>query len=315
MTTMIALVGEQPQPNFLPVLHYEPDHVVFVYSAKTRQKYTYLKDELERRTFAHKKILIDGIETDAYHISTIITELNNYLAKLPANSSEALLFNLTGGTKPMSLAAYQVAVQRNAPVIYLQSEKGQSIVDFYIWKGDQLYHQKQETLNEHLNLHDALNLHLGGGKDPDGKDYWIEKGPHDDGNDGHLFEAAIAQALREHNYETMCGIRGKDNIPDIDVIARHQNQIGIIEAKSGQKNLFKGIQQLSTAMRFLGGTYTKQFLVLNGQLPDDQAGMCKVLNIHIISLLSYQKGMTTLPPEDVKILKDSVDQVMRVKTA
>lgn len=35
MTAMIALVGEQPLPNFLPVRHDHPSDVVLVYTAKT----------------------------------------------------------------------------------------------------------------------------------------------------------------------------------------------------------------------------------------------------------------------------------------
>ena len=34
MKTMIALVGEQPQPNYLPVLHSKPEHVVLVYTKR-----------------------------------------------------------------------------------------------------------------------------------------------------------------------------------------------------------------------------------------------------------------------------------------
>src|SRR5947209_13672979 len=112
MTVMIVLVGEQQLPNFLPVQHYSPSHVLLVYTERTQQQYKNLKAVLEQ-----KKGKVYGIETEPYDISTIVRALNKELAqnKELARSIEASsqppMFNLTGGTKIMSLAAYQVAAQ------------------------------------------------------------------------------------------------------------------------------------------------------------------------------------------------------------
>src|SRR2546429_293691 len=46
MTTMIALIGEQQLPNFLPVRHFSPSNVLLVYTEKTQPQYENLQEEL-----------------------------------------------------------------------------------------------------------------------------------------------------------------------------------------------------------------------------------------------------------------------------
>lgn len=213
----------------------------------------------------------------------------------------------------MSLAAYQVALQRNAPVIYLQSEGVQSLIDRYSWQDHHLYYQLREQLPEYLSLRDVLDLHLGQGQDAAGKDIWKEKGPNIRNDGGHLFELAIAQALRDHGYEVMCGVKGRNDQVDIDVMIRYQNQTGIIESKTGNNvTSLEGVKQLSTAMRYLRGTYTKQFLVINGKPSGNQQMVCKLLNISVISLLHYQRDMSALTQEDIDTLLTTIDEIMKV---
>jgi hypothetical protein len=299
---MIALVGGQTLPNILPILHYKPLNTLFIYTSTTSGQYKNLKTVLEKKRFN-----VYGIESDPYDISAIAKTLNGSLANIDA----PFVFNLTGGTKSMSLAAYQIAAEHRSSVIYLQSEKGQSIVDHYIWRDYQLYRQQQDPLPEYLNLTDILDLYLGQGKDAEGKDIWKEKGPTIQNNGGHLFEIAIAEALRSHSYEVMCGVKGSNDQVDIDVVIRYKNQIGIIEAKTGKKNL-DGIKQLSNTMRYLGGTYTKLFLVISGEPSNEQQRVCKWLHINIISLLHYQKGMIALAQEDIDTLLTTIDKIMKV---
>src|SRR5258706_1085816 len=98
MVIMIALVGEQPLPNFLPVRHYHPSDVLLVYTARTQQKYEYLKETLQ------KEVKVRGLQTEPYDISAIAKkaldeELDNFGTILP----QPLVFNFTGGTKTISL--------------------------------------------------------------------------------------------------------------------------------------------------------------------------------------------------------------------
>jgi hypothetical protein len=311
MSTMVALVGGQTLPNILPILHYKPLYTLFVYTSTTSKQYKNLKTVLEK-----KKFNVYGIETDPYDISAIVKKLSDSLTDMATQLSQPLVFNLTGGTKSMSLAAYQVALERSAPVIYLQSEKGQSSIDHYVWRNHQLSRQQQENLPEYLDLHDVLELHLGPQKDEAGKDVWKVDKSIDPTNQGLLLELAIEKTLRGHGYEVLRAVKGKNNNLDVDVMIRYQNHIGIVEAKAGENGApqtLDGIKQLSLAMRYLGSIYTKQFFVINGKPSDAQRAMCDILRIHIVSLPHYKRGAADLLQEDIDTLLAEVDKVMTVK--
>lgn len=308
MTTMIALIGEQQLPNFLPVRHFSPSNVLLVYTEKTQPQYENLKAVLEQ-----KQVKVYGVKTDPFDITAIAGAINKELAQAIEAPSQPPMFNLTGGTKIMSLAAYQVAAQQSAPVIY-QSERGQSIIDLYRWQDHQLCHKLQEELPDYISLLDMLELHLGKKKDRTGKERWVVDEPTTSSDGGHLFELAIKQALRGHGYEALCGVKNHTNQVDIDVMIRYKNQIGIIEAKTGKSTDLRGVKQLSYAIRYLGGTFTKQFLVLNCEPTPDQQMMCELLRIHIISLLRYQQHMVTLPQEDMDILLTEIGNKMKAGT-
>src|SRR5579872_283402 len=105
MTLMIALVGGQSLPNLLPARHSHPDAVLFVYSKFTKPVYEKLTGVLQQETKVY------GLETDAYNILMIEQALHQEL-NTAILAPHTLEFNLTGGTKAMSLAAYRVAAQR-----------------------------------------------------------------------------------------------------------------------------------------------------------------------------------------------------------
>lgn len=307
MTTMVVLIGEQTVPNFLPIRHYRPKDVIFVYTFTTKQQYERLREVLQ------KEIQIHEVETEPYNIAAIVASLDNRLKEIASVVSHPLIFNLTGGTKTMVMAAYQVAQQYDAPVIYVQSEGVQSFVDYYEWHDSFLQHQQQELLPEYLTLTELLDISLGQGKDSKGKHFWkIDPSQGNDG--GYLFEVAIAQALYDcQKYEVLRGVKDRNSQVDVDVMILHQNQMGIIEAKiDGRARTLEGVKQLSTAKLYLRGTYIQQFLVINGQRTDDQDAMCKALRINVISLLHYQKGMISLTQEDKDMLLTEINRIMKV---
>src|SRR6266705_3842339 len=250
MTTMIALVGEQPLPNFLPARYYFYSDVLLVYTRKTLQKYEYLKATLQKEA---KKINVYGLETDPYDITAIARALKKELDKLAGVVSEPLVFNLTGATKVMSLAAYQIAEQCSAAMMYLQSEGKQTRVYPYIWEDLRLQSKESELLPECITLRNVFDLYFGPGK-------WQELGS--DRKGGSPFEIALANALHSDGYEVMIGVRGLGGQIDVDIAVRSGNQYGIIEAKSGKNGKeLKGIQQLSTAARHLG-TFMQSFYII-----------------------------------------------------
>lgn len=295
MTMMIALVGEQVLPNFLPVQHYHPSDILLVYTTTKQQVHERLKATLQKEVKVHE------LKTDPYDILTIAESLDKELTKLVGPASSELVFNLTGGTKTMSLAAYQVAQQRMAPMIYVQSEGKHTRMYHYTWKTQQLQPIASELLPEYLTLHDVFDLHFGPGN-------WQEQGAAR--SEGGPFEDALAATLRAHEYEVMVGVKAMGQI-DIDVAIRASNQYGIIEAKMGKngKNL-DGVKQLNNAVRHLG-TYSQTLYVIT-VLPE---GSHKILtdasNIEVISLPGYDVVTNTLSLADEAELLKSVEKVLK----
>ena len=116
---MLSLIGEQPIPNLLPLRHQPPEVAVLVYS-----------DFTEKAARRLGKLLPQGCQVEycpvsAYDIAAAKQELLGLVAA-KGWAPASLLFNLTGGTKPMSLAAYLAAAELRAPFLYLQSEGKQT---------------------------------------------------------------------------------------------------------------------------------------------------------------------------------------------
>lgn len=291
MTTMVALVGEQPLPNFLPVLHYGPKNVLLLYTARTQQRFKYLQATLQN------KANIVGLETDAYDIPKIADMLDQTLEE---RTAEPLQFNLTGGTKPMSLAAYQISQKRMASVIYLQSEGKETRVYEYTWEPQQLKYTGSELLPARLTLQDVFDLHFGPGN-------WKEEGPARAG--GGAFEDALATILREAKYEVMVGVKAMAGQIDIDLAIRAGNRYGIIEAKMGEKGKkLDGVKQLSNAVRHLG-TYSQTCYVITVPPEHNHKMITDASNIQVISLPSYTAGKT-ISEEDKEQLLSVIEKIL-----
>src|SRR5436309_6783976 len=139
MTLMIALVGEQPLPNFLLARHETPDALLLVYTAKTEPVYKNLEAALKPTLQSGGEIY--GLPTDPYKVITIIKDLKKKLTELTKpelTMHQSLVFNLTGGTKAMSLAAYYVAQECGASIVYMESEEKHNQVFRYEWEEQQL---------------------------------------------------------------------------------------------------------------------------------------------------------------------------------
>jgi hypothetical protein len=243
---LVSLVGEQPIPNLLPILYLQPAVAVLVHSGLTRPA----ADRLSSLLPACCGSCAWQVD-DPYDIERIRADLSERLAGEGWSAGD-LVFNLTGGTKPMSFAAYLVASGLRASFVYLQTEGKQS----------RLYHYAFDTsgapcppewkpLPVLLDIDTYLRVFV--------KAYQVTG--YANAEDGGLFERAIHEALMPPVVdEILVGVKLLGAV-DVDFVVRCGNQIGIIEAKTG-KGVKKGIDQLNTAggQRYLG-TYTEKVLV------------------------------------------------------
>jgi len=290
MSTMIALVGDQPLPNFLPIRYYQPDNVLLVYTEQKKKQYEYLEATLQKVA----RLNIYELDTDAFYIHAIVQRLNEELTYLlgpqpPVPITLPLIFNLTGGTKAMSLAAYQVAQLHSAEMIYLQSEGKDTRVYHSTWAGQQLQPIGSELVPECLELQDVFDLHLGPGN-------WQKCGPSK--NEGGPFEELVAARLRAQNYEVMSGVRTLNDQIEVDIAVRSRNQYGIIEAKMGHKGRrLDGVKQLGTAVPLLG-TYSRAFYVITIKSDPRHKALTDALGIEVISLPGYDAVTNLISPAD-----------------
>lgn len=114
MSTFFCLVSRQTMPNVLPVLMYSPEIVVLFATPEEIKSADYLE-----RLFKQKGIkVIRKDELDAYNFQSFKETVQNELK----NHSFDTWLNITGGTKLMAMAAYEVFSESKKNIIYCDTE-------------------------------------------------------------------------------------------------------------------------------------------------------------------------------------------------
>ena len=118
--THFCLVSDQPAANFLPIIYYKPKAVVLVVSPEKRNQAVVLTAALEK---SRPGIQIERIDIDsAYDVNSTLMEIWKGLDRYKEEGFKPIV-NLTGGTKPMSIAALQAASAANCTAFYLDADK------------------------------------------------------------------------------------------------------------------------------------------------------------------------------------------------
>jgi len=297
--TLVTLVGEQPIPNLLPIRYLQPERVIFVHTTGNSGTET-----VARRVAA---LLPPGVAdyapVDPYALGKIRAALETKLA-----DERDLLFNLTGGTKPMNFAAYALAAERGAPFLYFQTEgpRGRdqrSLLYRYRWEADQPVLDKREELPTGLlTIDDYLRAHLAGYQADD--PHMEQPKP----TNGWIFERAVYDALNGWADEVLARAKpeGVKAQVEIDLLVRCGNQVAALELKSygGGK---EAIDQLTTAAaREYLGTYTTRIAVIGGRVDDRFKALARALRIGVVEFPTYRAGRRTLRPEEVMVLRQAL---------
>lgn len=117
---MIALAGEQPMPNFIPIIQHQPGRVEFIVSDKTAPFAqstidTMRLDDRTKNVQTHINPQIDG-----YDLAAVESRCAEVIMRHP---SKDIMVNLTGGTKVMCLAAYRTALTHQLPMLYVATDR------------------------------------------------------------------------------------------------------------------------------------------------------------------------------------------------
>jgi hypothetical protein len=122
ISTHLILVSAQPIPNLTPILddRLRPRKVVMLVSPDMQERSKALENIYKPRGIGVERILIDD-PWDAGHISDQILEL---LTRYPEGD---IALNATGGTKLMSIAAYEAFRSCELPIFYIHPEQDRLI--------------------------------------------------------------------------------------------------------------------------------------------------------------------------------------------
>jgi|GEM_PF-1902395 len=286
---MVALVGEQRIPNYIPVKYsrFRPDNLILVASNFTTHVATLLTEFLE------PNISCEIVEVDPYDPLNIRTGI---LSKIHGQTDgNELVINFTGGTKVMSLAALEVARMLRCDALYYQTEGNTSRLWHYRFQGDALRVVGSEDISVTITLDEYLRLHIGK----------YDLRPLND-----PFEIAVLQILETVGHEVLAGIHPRE-LPDkeIDFAIRIGNQVGIGEIKTSPDARAIG-QITNIANRETLGTYIKKFLIHAKSLHPNNLDLAHKNNIKTIQLVSFYDHRT-LSEHEQDMLKNEIVEAMQ----
>lgn len=290
MTTLITLIGEQPIPNLLPIRALKPERVLFVHTGDGPRGTKNVAQRVAALVAPAQPVLVC---VDPY---AFLPTCDCLRAELSDN--EEVIFNLTGGTKMMALAAYTLAVERRAPFVYFQTEGKQaqereSRLYRYGFAENRPQLESDEILPTLITIEDYLRAHLPG--------YVVRGFSRERGglSDGGRFEKTVYDALekmakeRGVDLELMAGVHpeGVKDALDIDLVVRSGNQVGVVEIKKNPRKGKEAIDQLTTiARREYLGTYTARFVVLGNEVLLDHRPLFDNSSIAVAQMLDYIDG-------------------------
>ncbi len=148
----LALVGEQPMPVLLPLWQEKGfTSVQLIASETTRPVAEFLADFICSDPAMGVRKVHPVMVVDAYDLEKASVDLNDLLAK---HRYHRAVFNLTGGTKMMSIAAQQAAAGTHACLLYVSTEKRSLIYFSPNSKGMQTIPiQVKVTVEQYFNAH------------------------------------------------------------------------------------------------------------------------------------------------------------------
>lgn len=116
--TLLQLSGGQVWPNLLPILGFRPKRVVFLTSEDPKGEY---RDGIQNLQRALAEM---GTPFESRVLATRGTNPTRDACQRALAELDSIdLVNLTGGTKPMTLAAHQFASERGIPSFYLDTRR------------------------------------------------------------------------------------------------------------------------------------------------------------------------------------------------
>jgi hypothetical protein len=293
---LISLIGEQPIPNLLLVRALRPQRSILVYTGRTQA------------TAMRLRAIISGEHDSEQDLCIPAFDFDHALKLMQARlaGEDEMIFNLTGGTKMMAMAAFALAIQTSSPFIYIENEH--SRLHRYHFASGQVNAEPLQELPTLIDIDDYLRAHL-----PGYRITGFHRRENGELDNGGLFEQAVFNAVNGQVDEVLAGVRpeGSAGQIELDLVVRCGNQVGIAEIKlGGGPSPKNALDQLKMAGEpsYLG-TYTALFLVIaRAHLPSEGLEeLARQRSITVIHLPDYQKGQP-LPEADAGRLAETIRQ-------
>jgi len=286
---MVLLIGEQPLANVIPVLMLQPRSVKLLYTEAVRDLTSRLQNFLTQQQYDVTAELCSS----AYDIPSIQHHLQQLVDSTP------LLWNVTGGTKPMVLAAADLARRRGEPLVYLVSEGQSQRLHTYRYNDRKIHTMDIQPVPEVLKIDIFLRMHAG--------EYRTSRQTKQ--TEGFAFQEKVCAILRsEKDFEVLDSVRisGISDHVDLDCIVRYRNSFAILECKTGKSAISKSvIDQLNSASKLLG-RYTQQLVITDRDWhPKDHElllALAAAYRITILPLTSWTNGQTIDRDDAEKVL-------------
>ena len=149
----ICLVSGQPTPNLVPALSQDmrPKKVIMLVTREMTEQAEYLKNVLRKYgIMTHEEMV-----PNAFDIGAIHKQIENLVKQIfQEENKPSIALNLTGGTKPMAIAAHTACFYNDIPYFYIRPDTNEV----------QLYTPADNDMNAHqisskLKLPDYLEVH------------------------------------------------------------------------------------------------------------------------------------------------------------
>ena len=119
---LLQIIGGQPWPHFLPILSLKPEKITFLTSADPNNTFLQSVEALHQAACElNRSFKFEVVNTVSKEPT--IQECSETLSSITPD-----IINITGGTKPMSLAAYLLAQKNQIPSFYLDTRRNSSEV-------------------------------------------------------------------------------------------------------------------------------------------------------------------------------------------
>jgi hypothetical protein len=145
-TTHVCLVSDQATPNLIPFLDpvFRPATVVLVVSADMRARAQALAEVIRPLGVVVNEVTV----ADPWNLRLLEEE---FLTLLAAHETENIAVNISGGTKPMAIAAQKVFSENNRPVFFVHPQRDEIV---FVGAAEVPYH-----LHNTLRISQYLTAH------------------------------------------------------------------------------------------------------------------------------------------------------------